>query len=102
MSFGVGHRRNSGPELLWLWRRPAAAAPIGPLAWDPPHAEGVALKKDKKKKKKEKKRKKKCIQESDFICEVLGSALLILFLCCRTCQDLYSPSPHDTLHTGFL
>ena len=34
--------------LLWLWRRPGAAAPIGPLAWEPPDAAGTALKKDKK------------------------------------------------------
>ena len=32
------------PALLWLWRRPAAAAPIRPLAWEPPYAAGVALK----------------------------------------------------------
>ena len=30
--------------LLWLWFRPAAAAPIGPLAWGPLYAMGVALK----------------------------------------------------------
>ena len=30
--------------LLWLWRRPAAIAPIRPLAWKPPYAKGVALK----------------------------------------------------------
>ena len=30
--------------LLWLWRRPVATALIGPLAWEPPHAVGVALK----------------------------------------------------------
>ena len=26
------------PALLWLWRRSAATAPIGPLAWEPPYA----------------------------------------------------------------
>ena len=35
------------PELLWLWL--AVAAPIQPLAWEPPYAAGVALKKKKKK-----------------------------------------------------
>ena len=30
--------------LLWLRCRPAATAPIGPLAWEPPYAVGVALK----------------------------------------------------------
>ena len=32
------------PALLWLWRRPVAIAPIGPLAWELPYAEGAALK----------------------------------------------------------
>ena len=36
--------------LLWLWRRPGAAAPTGPLAWEPPYAAGGALEKTKKKK----------------------------------------------------
>ena len=30
--------------LLWLWCRPAAAAPVRPLAWEPPYAESAALK----------------------------------------------------------
>ena len=44
--------------LLWLWCRPAAAAPIQPLAWEPPYAAGAAqeiattTKRQKKKKKK--------------------------------------------------
>ena len=37
--------------LLWLWCRPAATAPIGPLAWEPPYAAGAALKILKAKKK---------------------------------------------------
>ena len=41
VSCGVGHRRGSDSTLLWLWRRPAATALIGPLAWEPPYAEGV-------------------------------------------------------------
>ena len=32
--------------MLWLWHRPAAAALIRPLAWEPPYAMGVALKKN--------------------------------------------------------
>ena len=39
-----------------LWCRPAAAAPIWPLASEPPYALGVTLKRKKKKKKKKKKR----------------------------------------------
>ena len=52
MSYGVGCRRGSDPELLWLWHRPAATALMRPLAWDPPYATGVALEKTKKGQKK--------------------------------------------------
>ena len=37
--------------MLWLWYRPEATAPTGPLAWEPPYARGAALKRQKKKKK---------------------------------------------------
>ena len=43
MSCGVGRRCGSDLMLLWLWRTPAAVAPIRPLAWEPPYAIGVAL-----------------------------------------------------------
>ena len=46
MSCGVGCRRSS--DLALLWRRLAGAAPIGLLAWEPPCAEGVALKRQRK------------------------------------------------------
>ena len=36
--------------LLWLWRRPAATAPIRPLAWEYPYAVGVTLEKAKRQK----------------------------------------------------
>jgi len=44
MSCGVGLRRGWDLVMLWLWCRPAGAAPIQPLAWALPHAEGAALK----------------------------------------------------------
>ena len=47
MSHGVGRRLGSAPALLWLWQRPAAAALIQPLAWEPPYAAGAALKSKK-------------------------------------------------------
>ena len=43
VSCGVGHRCGSDPELLWLWCRPAAVAPIRPLAWELPHASGATV-----------------------------------------------------------
>ena len=51
MSCGVGRRHCLDPALLWLWRRLAATAPIQPLAWEPPYAEGVAQENGKKTKK---------------------------------------------------
>ena len=54
MSCDVGCRHGSDPVLLWLWRRPAAVAPIRFLAWEPPYAVGAALEKDKKEKKRQK------------------------------------------------
>ena len=41
MSCGVGWRRSS--DLVLLWHRVAAVPLIQPLAWEPPHAAGVAL-----------------------------------------------------------
>ena len=50
VSCGVGQRCRLDPALLWLWCRLAATAPTGPLAWEPPYAAGVALKRQKIKK----------------------------------------------------
>ena len=55
MSCGVGCRHGLDPMLLWLWYRPAAAGPIGPLAWEPPYAEGAAQEMPKKRQQKKKK-----------------------------------------------
>ena len=42
MSSGVDHRLGLDPALLLLWYRPAALAPIQPLAWELLYAMGVA------------------------------------------------------------
>ena len=52
MNCGISHRCSSDLALLWLWQRPAAIAVIQPLAWEPPNAESVALKRQKQKAKK--------------------------------------------------
>ena len=49
MSCGVGRRLVSDVALLWLWCRPAAAAPIRSLAWKVLYATGAAQKRKKKK-----------------------------------------------------
>ena len=78
MSCGVGRRRGSDLVWLWLCRRPAAVALIQPLVWEPPYANGAALKRQKTKKKKKKK-----------------SAGLFLFLtlktCCYVCLEVTDP-----------
>ena len=47
-NLGVGCRCGWDPVWLWLWHRPAAGAPIQPLAWEPPYAVDAALKRQKK------------------------------------------------------
>ena len=47
LSCGVGCTCVLDPVLLWLWYRPAAVAPIGPLAWELSYAIGVVLKSKK-------------------------------------------------------
>ena len=56
MSCGVGCRRASHPALLW-WR-PAATAPIRPLAWEPPYATGGAQEMAKRQKQKQTNKKR--------------------------------------------
>ena len=53
VSCGVGCRSGSDPALLWLRYRPAAVAPIQPLAWKTPYATGAPPPPPKKTKNKE-------------------------------------------------
>ena len=48
VSCGVGQKLGSDLALLWLWYRPAGAAPITPLAWELPYASSSAVKRKKK------------------------------------------------------
>ena len=48
-----------GSDAVWLWHSPAATARIRPLAWEPPFATDVALKRPKKKKKEKKRKQRK-------------------------------------------
>ena len=52
MSCGVDHRCSLDIALLWLWLWLwlEATAPIQPLAWEPPYASVVVLKRQKDKK----------------------------------------------------
>ena len=55
VSCGVGCRLGSDPELLWLWCRLTAPAPIRPPAWELPYATGKNPPPQKKGQKKKKK-----------------------------------------------
>ena len=63
---GSQTRLRSG--VAWLWCRPAATAPIRPVAWEPPHAAGVALEKAERPKKKKKKKRLLLKPGSSSVC----------------------------------
>ena len=91
MSCGIGCRCGSNPAWLWLWRRPAAIASIGPLAWEPPYAAGPALEKAKKTKKKKKKEAPIMKSSQNFtvtpVCQSLVS-LVIMGSLLSICENL--------------
>ena len=71
MSCGVGHRRGSDLVLLWLWRRPAAVAPIRPPSLGTlPYAAGAALKRQKDQKKKKKRKKERKLPNTTTITKI--------------------------------
>ena len=47
VSCGVGRRCSLDLELLWLWCRLAVTTLLRPLAWEPPYAMDLALKRQK-------------------------------------------------------
>ena len=69
MSCAVGCRNSSDPALLWLWHRLVATAPIGPLAWEPPYAEGAALEEAKRQTNKQ----KECVYMHVNTCSYTGT-----------------------------
>ena len=86
MSCGAGHRCGSDPELLWLWHRPVATAPIRALAWEAPYATGVAQEMAKRQKTKTKTKKpQKAIRNSPKHPELLNCPLYtsspFIFMC---------------------
>ena len=116
MICSVGRRHGSDLVLLWLWCRPAATAPIRPLAWrQSPYASGVALEKGQKTKKKKKKKKKffeaACIWKRAWF-QVLAlhfSTYSIPFPTDNFCEDFhdrnisFSQSPlHITHHSQLI
>ena len=80
VSCGVCGRQDSDLVLLWLWCRPAAVAPIRPLAWEPPYAAGMALRRQKTKKKKTTKKNLWCYCTR---CNIFYALLTAGSLCAR-------------------
>ena len=76
--------------MLWLWRRPAATPPIRPLAWEPPYASGVALKRQKRKKKKRCWEFPSCLMTKDTHTHTHTQKTKISFI--RKSRDVGSPS----------
>jgi len=81
----VGHRPGLDLALLWLWCNPVAAAPIRPLAWEPPYAAG-----DKKDKKKTQKKPHKTL----FNLKLLGCLQKMLLTCKSTIGHLLDLMNH--------
>ena len=79
VSCGVGRRRGSNTELLWLWRRPVATAPIGAL--EPPYATRATLETAKNKNKTKTKQNKKKLWQLitlNKVCSVANRVVLML------------------------
>ena len=71
MSWGVGH--NCGSDLVWLWRRPVARAPI----WTPSLVTAICPGYDPKKNKKDQKKKKKKKNEiTPFVATLMDVIIL--------------------------
>ena len=81
MSCDVGHRCDLDLALLWLWCRPAATAPIRPLAWESLYAVGVGLKRTKRQNKQPPKtppqKTQKMFTDFDPVIQLLGRFLII-------------------------
>ena len=78
MNCDVDRRHGLDLALLWLWRRPVATAPIGPLAWELPYVADAALEKTKKKKRKEKKFRTPMFQQVKNLALPLPSAVALV------------------------
>ena len=66
VSCGVGHQCGSDSALLCLWHKLAATTLIPPHTWEPPYAEGVALKSKKKKRKQKEQTSKKIRRPKNY------------------------------------
>ena len=64
------------PALLWLWRRPAAVAPIPPLAWRSPYVTGEALQKKTKDEKKKKKDSNELIYKTNRLTDFVNKLMV--------------------------
>ena len=66
---GLRHRHSSDLAWLWLWHRPAATAPIRPLAWERSYISGAVqemAKRQKKKKKEEEEEETSYCEKASF------------------------------------
>ena len=92
---GVGCRCGLDPELLGLWCRSAATALIRPLAWEPPYAISMALKRQKDT---TTKKKKEFSHPGKFLCCALGDPALPQLQCRLQLQHEFDPWPRELPH----
>ena len=76
------------PTLLWLWHRPAATAPIGPLAWELPYAEGAAPKDQKIQSKKKKTILLIGLVRNNYLSNIIRTFLIFLVVPTLNCGKI--------------
>ena len=91
VSCGVGCRQGSEPTLLRLWCRPEGTAAVLSLAWEPPCATGVALRRKNQNQKTPKKLSDISIVEGE---EKSPSSI------CNPTGTFWQNIKHDVLPTG--
>ena len=96
MSCGIGHSHSLDPELLWLWCRPAATALIQSLAWELPHAVGLALKQTNKQ------TKSACLIAEYFRVVRFKFCIIVIVVSCKTYKYLDIQSGHQHCQQGVL
>ena len=93
MSCGVGRRCGLDLALLWLWSRLTGVALIRTLAWEPPYALGVALKKSKQKKKRPSFKKSHFIQQKLIVypsSNTVKTAYYMVFLMTKIRTEMHA------------
>ena len=77
---GIAVSCGEGCRRWWLWCRLVATAPIWPLAWEPPYAEGAGLEKAKRQKTKTEMVSASYVHPEDYVKDSSIPLIIFLFL----------------------